>query len=140
MSTANAAVGPSAQARPTMVRLQRGLVRVILYAALTVGLIIFVWPMAWLVSASLKPVDEVYMFPPNLIPSQIVWSNYTEALKLFNYLLSFSNTMRIVVGVIIGQLLSCSLTAFAFARIRVRFREPLFVLVLATMMLPYQVT
>jgi ABC-type glycerol-3-phosphate transport system permease component len=119
---------------------QRVLPQVLLYGVLIAGLIVFIWPMAWLVSASLKPTDEVYKFPPNLIPSRIDWTAYPEVLKQFNFLHGLGNTMAIVVGVIVGQLLSCSLTAFAFARIRVRFRDTLFIVVLATMMLPYQVT
>ncbi|MEM7032876.1 MAG: hypothetical protein AAF629_25225 [Chloroflexota bacterium] len=58
----------------------------------------------------------------------------------FLSLLSLQNTLIITISVIIGRLLSTSLAAYAFARMRFRWRDPLFVLVLATMMIPYHVT
>jgi ABC-type glycerol-3-phosphate transport system permease component len=123
--------------------LQRVLAQSLLYAVLLVGFVVFMWPMGWLVLGSLKSAEEIYSFPPSLLPSQIVWSTYPDAMKDFKFLQGLRNTMTVVIGVMAGTLLSCSLAAFAFARLRlvpVRLREGLFVIVLATMMLPYHVT
>ncbi|MEM7132258.1 MAG: carbohydrate ABC transporter permease [Chloroflexota bacterium] len=71
-----------------------------------------------------------------LFPLQI----YVEALVRFPFFLALQNTLIITISVISGRLLSASLAAFAFARMRFRWRDPLFILVLATMMIPYHVT
>ena len=70
------------------------------------------------------------------------WSNYREALTPpnFRFLLYLRNTLVITIVALVGQVLSCSLVAFGFARLRFPGRGPLFILVLATMMLPAQVT
>ena len=71
---------------------------------------------------------------------QVVWQNDPSALREFEFGRGLLNTTTIIVGVLAGRLISCSMAAFAFSCLPVPFREPLFVLVLATMMLPYHVT
>jgi ABC-type glycerol-3-phosphate transport system permease component len=114
--------------------------RVLLYAALVAGALLFVAPLVWLVSTSLKPEDEVFLLPPSLLGSRVDLANYPQALATFPFVRAFGNTMLIVLGVEVGRLLSSSLAAFAFARLRFPLRGALFVLVLSTMMLPYHVT
>ncbi len=121
-------------------RWRRILVRALLYAALAVGTYVFIWPLLWLVTSSVKSSHEIYRFPPSLIPEVWHWNYIPDAMSKFSFMRSFITTMTIVVGVTIGRLISCSLTAFAFARIRVPGRDVLFIVVLATMMLPYHVT
>ena len=121
-------------------RLRRILLRVALYAILALGTYVFIWPLLWLVSSSVKSSDEIYRFPPSLIPDVWRWNYITDAMAKFSFVRSFITTMTIVFGVMAGRLISCSLTAFAFARIRVPGRDALFIVVLATMMLPYHVT
>jgi ABC-type glycerol-3-phosphate transport system permease component len=111
-----------------------------LYLVVLVGAVIFAFPLVWLVGTSLKPESDVFLFPPNLIPRQLVWVNYPDALVLFPFVQGFLNTMIIVTGVEVGRLLSATLAAFAFARVRFPYRNVLFVLVLSTMLLPYHVT
>jgi len=113
---------------------------VILYAVLIGGAIAFAFPLFWLVGTSLKPENEVFLFPPVLIPHPIQLQNYPQALALFPFVTGFENTMTIVIGVEAGRLFSATLAAYVFARLRFPFRTPLFVLVLSTMMLPYHVT
>lgn len=114
--------------------------QLLLYLVVIVGAIVFAFPLVWLLGTSLKPESDVFLFPPNLIPHQFVWGNYPDALVLFPFLQGFTNTMIIVTGVEVGRLLSATLAAFAFARIRFPFRNTLFILVLCTMLLPYHVT
>ncbi len=118
-------------------RIERILSRSVLYTALVVGTIVFTVPLIWMVSSSFKPEGQVFQYPPSLIPSRFQAWNYTDALAQFPFLVAFKNTMTVVIGVGIGRLLSCSLTAYVFARMRFPFRNALFVLVLATMMIPY---
>ncbi len=130
----------TARARLARIMWPRVVARGILYLVLITGAAIFMFPLFWLVATSLKPERDVFLFPPNLIPTKFEWVNYPEALAQFPFLRSFLNTMIIVIGVEIGRLLSCSLAAYGFARLRFPFRDQLFIVVLCTMMLPYQVT
>ncbi len=113
--------------------------RGLLYLLLTLGLALFLLPMVWLVSGSLKPDGQVFTIPPTFIPRPIVWSNYPQALNKFPFWVSLKNTMTIVIGVLLGRVLTASLVAYSFARLRFPGRSVLFVIVLSTMMIPYHV-
>ena len=113
--------------------------RTILYLFLALGLAMFLLPMVWLVSGSLKPEGQVFTIPPTFIPEPIVWGNYPQALNKFPFWISLKNTMTIVVGVLVGRVLTASLVAYSFARLRFPGRSLLFVIVLSTMMIPYHV-
>lgn len=119
---------------------QDGILRTFSYILLIgIGLILLM-PFFWMLSSSLKEEYEIFQIPPTLLPKHLKFSNYAEALQRFPFWLGLKNTLIITISVIIGRLLSTSLAAFAFARMRFRLREPLFLLVLATMMIPGQVT
>jgi ABC-type glycerol-3-phosphate transport system permease component len=104
------------------------------------GSIIFTIPFAWMVSTSFKSAQEVYVFPPIWIPDQFHWENYPEAWQRVPFLTFYKNTLIIVFFNQIGTLLSSSLVAYGFARLRFRGRDFLFLLMLSTLMLPSQVT
>jgi ABC-type glycerol-3-phosphate transport system permease component len=110
------------------------------YAALIALSVLFALPFAWMVSTSLTPAEQVLSRYRPLIPPHPAWSNYREALTVLPFLSFLKNTLTIAVLCTIGQTFSASLVAFAFARLNFPFRGPLFLLVLATMMLPPQVT
>ena len=114
--------------------------RASLYIVLVVGLVIFTAPLGWLITSSLKPEGDVFEYPPNFIPSAILWENYAHALSQFPVLRALKNTSIIIVTVEFGRLLTASMAAFVFARIRFPFRDRLFLIVLSTMMIPYHVT
>jgi ABC-type glycerol-3-phosphate transport system permease component len=97
-------------------------------------------PLAWTLSTSLSDLGEVFQWPIRWIPDPVRWDNYREAMRIQPFGLYFLNTTYITIATVIGQLISSSLVAFAFARLRWRGRDMLFVVVLATMMLPNQVT
>jgi len=113
--------------------------RVALYFALFGLGFVFVSPLLWLVSSSLKPESQVLAYPPQWIPRPVRFINYVEVMQTFPFWRSAWNTMVIVTGTMVGHLFTCSLTAYAFARIRFPLREALFVMVLATLMIPYHV-
>ena len=99
-------------------------------------------PFLWMFSTSIMTVAEVYSFPPKFIPEKPQWGNYAEA--LLNSGLPFGrfflNTVIMAAGVITGRLLIISLAAYAFARIRFPGRDQVFILFIATMMIPEAVT
>lgn len=97
-------------------------------------------PFLWMVSTSLKTDLEVYSFPPVLVPKEVRWSNYPEALTLQPFGRFFLNSAIVSVFSVLGQLIFCSMAAYAFARLRFRWREKIFALYLATMMVPAIVT
>lgn len=115
------------------------LTRVGATAIILVCAVIILIPAAWMLSTSLKTLQEVLTFPPKWIPDSWMWSNYPEALTFLPFDIYFRNTALITFAVLIGDLLTNSLVAYAFARLRAPGREILFTLVLSTMMVPYQV-
>ncbi|MGQ9630014.1 MAG: carbohydrate ABC transporter permease [bacterium] len=100
----------------------------------------FLLPLFWMVTTSLKLDRQILAFPPVWIPRPFVWSNYVKILGLFPFFHYAKNTLTICILAVIGVLVSNTLIAYGFARLRWWGRDVLFVLVLSTMMLPYQVT
>lgn len=100
--------------------------------------VVMVAPLAWMVMTSIQTPDEARRFPP-VFPSGIHWQNYTDALHAAPFGRFFVNT-AIVTGVtVLGNLVLCSLAGYAFARFRFFGRDVLFVVILATLMIPFQV-
>jgi multiple sugar transport system permease protein len=97
---------------------------------------VFLIPLLWMISSSLKQQGEVFAVPPIWIPSPPQWGNYAEALRRAPLLTWLGNTTIITVLTIIGNVLSSSLVAFGFARLRFPGKNALFILLLSTMMLP----
>jgi multiple sugar transport system permease protein len=108
---------------------------------LIIGATLVALPLLWMFSTSLRPSAESYKLPPQWLPTQFHWENYGA---LFNssvpFLLLFFNSLKITTAVTIGQLIFCSMAGFAFARLRFPGRQFLFVLLLASLMIPNQVT
>jgi multiple sugar transport system permease protein len=101
---------------------------------------LFLLPLFWMISSSLKPDYQVLESPPRWLPDPVRWANYPEALTYVPFGRYALNTLFIAVMTIIGHALSCTLVAYAFARLRAPGKDALFVILLATMMLPYPVT
>jgi len=123
-----------ASPRPTIVT------RIATYALLTVLGATMLVPFLWMVSTSLMSDLEVYQFPPRLWPADPQWANYAKALTQLPFDRFFLNTIIVTAVSVAGQLLTCSMAAYAFARLRFRGRDGLFALYLATMMIPAIVT
>ena len=112
----------------------------ILYVVLVALAVLFIFPLAWMVSTSLKPDDQVFLVPPKWIPNPIMWENYPKALRYLSFWSHLRNSCIITFIPMIGELLSASLVAYSFARLRWPGRDLLFLICLSTMMLPAQVT
>jgi ABC-type glycerol-3-phosphate transport system permease component len=107
---------------------------VVFFAAL------FVSPLYWMVTTSLKSSPEVFRLPPVWWPPHLRWQNYPNALDVFPFVRYATNTLRIAVPVAIGTTLSSALVAYGFSRLRWPGRDLVFYLVLATLMIPNWVT
>ncbi len=114
--------------------------RLALHAVLIAGSLLFLLPFIWSFSTSLKAESEVFAFPPQFIPETLQWRNYPDALTAVPFGRYALNTLGLAAARIIGNVLSFSLVAFAFARLRWKGRDTLFFVVLATMMIPAEVT
>ena len=102
--------------------------------------IIVMIPFGWMLSTALKPIEQVFEFPPTWIPDPVLWENFWIGwthVPMTRYLL---NTLYITAVAIVGVVGSSSLVAYGFARLRAPGRDALFLLLLSTMMLPQQVT
>jgi multiple sugar transport system permease protein len=108
-------------------------------ALLGLGLF-FVLPFYWLASTSLKADREVFAMPPVWIPAHPQWDNFARAVQYVPFFLFLKNTLVICLLSVAGTLLSSSLVAYSLSRIRWPGRDLVFLLVVATLMLPAQVT
>ncbi|MCX7765204.1 MAG: carbohydrate ABC transporter permease [Candidatus Sumerlaeia bacterium] len=93
-----------------------------------------------MLSSSLKDIKQIFLFPPRWLPEPIHWHNYLDAVTFIPFIRYFFNTLVICCGTIVGNVLSASLVAYSFSILRWRWRDSLFALVLASMLLPPQVT
>ena len=105
----------------------------------TVGLLFFL-PFFWLVTTSLKDLDQIFTLPPIWVPDPFRWQNYPESLSYFPFFQQLRNTLIIAVSAVFLTVISSSLVAYSFSRLRWHGRDILFFAMLSTMMLPYQVT
>ena len=96
-------------------------------------------PFLWMISTSLKTRAEVFATPPVLIPAHPRFENYGEMWSALPFADFFGNSVRLAVLNTIGQLISCSMAAYAFAVLRFRFRGVLFGILLTTLIIPFQV-
>ena len=112
--------------------------KLIVYALLTIGAIIFVAPWAWMVSASFQPIGEIFEWPPNWIPSTFTLQNYTKFLAAEGFFRWVLNSGFLAVVVLILQLFFNSMAAYSFAKRKFPGRDGLFLLMLGTLMIPGQ--
>ena len=111
-----------------------------LHMVLLVFAIPFLFPTWWMVTASLKSVNEIFDFPNSLIPNGREWINYQEVFRLQPFLKQYWNSLSIAAVVTIIQVLICILGGYAFAKIRFFARDKIFVLMLAGLLMPAEVT
>jgi multiple sugar transport system permease protein len=101
--------------------------------------IVFLGPLVYAVSTSLKPADEVFTPTPELFGSEIRWQNYADAFTFAPFGRYFLNSLFVAIVGTLVVVVASSLSAYAFARLRFRGREQLFVLFLGTLMVPQEV-
>lgn len=111
----------------------------LIYAALLLGAVVMLAPLIWMVLASLKSLPEILTYPPTLLPKSLRTANYETVLTQSNYPRYFVNSIIVAVVSVVSILFTSSLAGYAFAKFRFPGRDLLFILVLATLMIPFQV-
>lgn len=104
------------------------------------GLLLTVIPFVWMIMTSVKPPEEVFIYPPKLFPEKITFEYYRRLFKDIAFLLHFKNSAILALAILIVSLFTNSLAGFAFAKYRFPGKEKIFTLLLATMMIPSQMT
>ncbi|MBP1994573.1 carbohydrate ABC transporter permease [Paenibacillus eucommiae] len=110
------------------------------YFIICLGALVMLVPFYWLVATSLKTGGAILKLPPQWFPNPITWENYATAWSKVNFARYTFNSALIVVIDMVGVLLSCSMVAFGFAMFNFKFKKLIIMVMLATMMLPSQVT
>jgi multiple sugar transport system permease protein len=116
--------------------------RVVLHILLIAGAIVMVYPLLWMFGSSFKPENEIFS-DLSPIPTSTSFGNYVDGWQGatgISFGQFFLNSFLVCLGVIVGNLVSCSLAAYAFARIKFRFKRFWFAIMLGTLMLPFHVT
>lgn len=123
-------------------RFRSRLNKTLIFIFLSVVAIIFLLPLFWMISTSLKPKEQIFVYPLIWIPDPPMWVNYLRALNnpSFKFLLFLRNSLYYCFMSTIGLTFSCSLVAYSFARLRWWGRNFWFIVTLATLMIPYPVT
>ncbi|HEX3052995.1 MAG TPA: carbohydrate ABC transporter permease [Aggregatilineaceae bacterium] len=120
------------------IRPGRILYTLIIYSVLIALSLLFLFPFAWMILSALKSQYQIYLWPPKWIPDPFMWENFKEVFN--NPYLPFDtfikNTMILEVGIISGRLISCTLIAYAFARLDAPGKNVLFGILMLTLMIP----
>ena len=140
MATETLTPAPATRRRPPRRRDLGALRRLLIHLGLIIFAMVMIYPLLWMVSASLKPLDEIFA-DPSLLPSTFEWGNYVDGWTALPHPFHqyIFNSMVIVAGAIVGNLVSCSMAAYAFARLNFPLKGMLFAIMLATIMLPIHV-
>lgn len=134
--------GPASLARPTRktASVSRIVELLMVYALVLLLSVAFFVPFFWTISSSLKHPAELYVFPPTWLPTTPQWSNYARVWLEAPFARWLWNSFFVTVLAVLGTVISASLVGYSFARFRYPFRETIFLLTLATLMLPVEVT
>lgn len=122
-------------------RKRRFIGNMLTYTLLTLGSIIIMVPIAWLLSTSLKDNQQIFRWPPSLIPNPARWENFSNSMTYSGLPFGrfFANTIAITASSAAGAILSCYMVAFSFSRLRWKGRDTLFFIVVLTMIIPIEV-
>ncbi|HIQ06764.1 MAG TPA: carbohydrate ABC transporter permease, partial [Anaerolineae bacterium] len=131
---------PAVTVMPRRRKAKQLLKHLFLHALLLSGSVIMIVPFLWMLSTSLKEPGDIFAYPPQWIPQPIMWQNYVETVTIMPFGRFYLNSLIQATSVTVLQLLTASLAAFAFARLRFPGRDTLFLLYLGTMMIPFPVT
>ncbi len=111
-----------------------------LHFFLAIGGLLMALPFAWMVLSSFKPLNEIFAQPPKLLPQDWITTNYETALTGANFVQGFFNSALVAITVTLASMITCAMAAYAFARIKMPGINALFIVFLATLMVPQQLT
>lgn len=123
-----------------MTKTTHPLLKVLMYMLLIVGAVFMVFPFIWMLSTSLKTVGAISQMPPQLIPNPMNWDNYVTIWNKVDFGRYTLNSFLIVSIEMVGSLISCAFVAFGLAMFTFRLRGLIYMIMLATLMIPSQVT
>ena len=109
------------------------------YCILLAGAAFVLLPFVWMLLTSLKPSREVLMMPPKCFPSVIMWENYVDAYRAAPFAVYFFNSAIVSLAITAGELVTTILAAYAFSQMDFKGRDALFMLLVATMMVPGEI-
>jgi multiple sugar transport system permease protein len=118
---------------------QQRLSRVFLYVGLVLLAVMFLFPFGWMLATSLKTNTEALTNPTALLPAAPQWNNYPDVITALNFWRETFNSLVMAVGVTLGQVILSALAGYAFARLHFFGRDVLFLLILATLIIPFEV-
>ncbi|MFY9856487.1 MAG: carbohydrate ABC transporter permease, partial [Exiguobacterium chiriqhucha] len=110
-----------------------------IFIFLSIGAVVMIAPLLWMVSTSLKSKEDVFALPPVWIPTDISFSKYTEIWSMGPLLSGISNSLIVALSVTIVGTFTSSLAAFAFAKLNFRGKNKIFLFLFASVMIPYPV-
>ncbi len=110
------------------------------YILLALGGVFALVPFIWMISTSLKTRGQLFTFPPEFLPDPVAWNNYAEAWTALPFTVMLGNSVFVTALAMFGELTTAALVAYGFARFSFPFRDKIFLVMLATMMLPWVVT
>ena len=124
----------------TSLRFQRAVASLLIHLLLVLGAVFCVFPFIWTLSSSIKPVEELFLYPPRLLPNQFRPENYTRLISEFPYLTWYKNSLLIGVVVTLVSTFFSALGGFGFAKYDFRFRQQLFAVLMVALIVPRIVT
>jgi multiple sugar transport system permease protein len=112
---------------------------VLKYVVLVLVAVVFLFPFAWMLATSLKTNTEALTNPTALLPAVPQWGNYPAVIGALNFWREALNSLIMTLGVTFGQIILAALAGYAFARLKFFGRDVLFLLILATLIIPFQI-
>ncbi|GMK47756.1 MULTISPECIES: carbohydrate ABC transporter permease [Paenibacillus] len=110
------------------------------FTSLLIVSAMFIVPFLWLLRSSVMDLSQIFIMPPQWIPKPFHFENFKEALTVVPFGTFFKNTLIIVAGVLLGTVVSSTIAAFGFSRIKWKGRDMVFAILMSSMMLPGAVT
>lgn len=114
--------------------------RLFIYLTLILLSLLFIFPFLWMIFTAFKPENEAMAFPPSMLPRVWDWDNFTEVFQIVPFATFYKNSLLVAGLGTLGTVVSSSLVAYGFARIKAKGRNFWFAILMSTLMLPPQVT
>jgi multiple sugar transport system permease protein len=134
-----APVAPRKQGSQMGKKRSQQLMNLLAYIVLGLGAIFTIIPFYWMVATSLKSINEILQFPPTLFPQVLHPENYVSAFLIIPFNIFFRNSAVVSILVVLGQLFTCSLAGYSFARLNFPAKNFIFLLYLSAQMVPFAV-
>lgn len=109
------------------------------YILIIFGSLLMILPFLLMIALAFSPYEKTLVYPPILFPRDTTIANFKEVINSNNFIIYFLNSLLISIVTTVGQIITCSMAAYAFARLEFKYKNFLFLMFLSTMMIPTQV-